>query len=169
MWCDDVSLRPVRLNPHYFLYRNILLGFGIILAVTFIIIFKVWKDGGWVLLFVVVAIIAGVFCSENYLKIIATNLAIEVIVLRKFSHLFFFLVLAVVSSLWLRNRLRAFGSYVMSLPYTILLFTGLSFFAAITEFLQLVTIDRTPTFLDWLIDMTGILMGISLTYFIKKT
>jgi VanZ family protein len=42
------------------------------------------------------------------------------------------------------------------------LFIALFLFAGVTELLQLTIIGRSATFRDWLIDITGILLGITI-------
>ena len=63
------------------------------------------------------------------------------------------------------RRLNILCNKIIAIPHVVVLFVGLSLFAAITEFMQLITIDRTPDVSDWLIDIAGILLGILIAWF----
>jgi VanZ family protein len=56
----------------------------------------------------------------------------------------------------------------MSIYQAVYLFAALALFAALTEFLQLLTLDRTPRLTDYLIDLSGILLGVLLVFFTGK-
>ena len=148
-------------------YVNLLMIVSVVLIIVFLFKFKVLKNSGWLNLIVITAIIFGVLCPNNYLKIIASNLNIDVFVMKKIGHLLMFIVLGSVSFHWLRHRFSA-NSKTLALLQAVLLFMVLSLFAAVTEFLQLVTVDRNPFITDWLFDLIGILMGILLACFFAK-
>ena len=87
--------------------------------------------------------------------------------MKKIGHLLIFIVLGSVSFHWLRHKFSA-NSKTPALLHVVLLFMGLSLFAAVTEFLQLVSVDRNPFVTDWLFDLIGILMGILLACFFAR-
>ncbi len=95
-------------------------------------------------------------------------LNIEAFHLKSYSHFILFFILGVVSIRQLGARLpiRAADSFFP--PYSFPVFAGLVLFACLTESLQFFTFDRTPNFIDLLIDTTGIGTGIVLVCFIKK-
>jgi VanZ family protein len=129
---------------------------------------KVWKNSGWLILIVITAIIFGVLCPNNYLEIVASNLNIDVSVMKKIGHLSMFLLLGTVSFHWLRHRFNANIKNTLALLHAVLLFMGLSLFAAMTEFLQVVTVDRNAFVAEWLLDLVGIVMGMLLSCFFMK-
>ena len=149
-------------------YVNLLMIVSAVLIIVFLFKFKVWKNSGWLNLIVITAIIFGVLCPNNYLKIVASNLNIDVFVMKKIGHLLMFLVLGSVSFHWLHHRFNANIKNTLALLHAVLLFMVLSLFAAVTEFLQLVSVDRNPFVTDWLFDLIGILMGILLACFFAK-
>ena len=168
IWCDDISLRPAHTNPSYFLYKNILSAAGIFIGIFLIFTTKLWEKGNRIILILLVTIILGAVCADNYLIRLAHNLHIDVIMVKKLGHLALFFLLGFVSTRWLGGRVETHGSPSVRLPFPILTFGGLLIFAAITEFLQFLTLDRNPSFLDMLIDVTGAIIGISLACVIKK-
>jgi hypothetical protein len=168
MWVDDISLRPARLNSQYFRNRNILLGWGVALALAFIVTFKIWGDFGWVPITILAACILGVLCPEVYIEKIANNFNIKVAVLKKVGHLLIFLVIGTAFPLCFRRRLSAQSRETMSITFAVLMFMALALFAAMTEFLQLLTIDRTPNLSNYLVDICGILTGILLAFIVAK-
>lgn len=149
-------------------YFNLLMIASAVLIIVFLFKFKVWKNRGWLNLIVITAIIFGVLCPNNYLEIVASNLNIDVSVMKKIGHLLMFLLLGSISFHWLRHRFNANIKNTLALLHAVLLFMGLSLFAAVTEFLQFVTVDRNPFVTDWLFDLIGILVGILLAYFFVK-
>lgn len=168
MWIDDISLQPLRLNHQFFRYRNILLGVGAILALTFFFKLKIWEDFGWIILVVLVISVLGVLCPDIYMRQIAGILNIKVEMLKKTGHFIVFLAMGTLSSLWLQRRLFIRDSIGKSIYHAVCLFAVLALFAAVTELLQLFTIDRTPTLVDYLIDLSGILVGILLGFIITR-
>ena len=168
IWCDDISLRPAIINPSYFLYKNILIVSGIALCIVLIVTSNLWRKGGQLLLILLVTIILGVIASNNYFEMLAGNHHINIYVVKKLGHLFLFILLGLVSTRWIGARLETPGRPSLLLLYPFLIFGGLVLFAAITEFVQFLTIDRDPSIIDLLIDMVGVILGISIAYKIKK-
>jgi len=166
MWVDDISLQPSRLNHQFFRYRNILLGVGAILALTFFFKLKIWEDFGWIILVVLVISVLGVLCPDIYMRQIAGILNIEVEMLKKTGHFIVFLAMGTLSFLWLQRRLVILDSIGKSIYHVVCLFAVLALFAAVTELLQLFTIDRTPTLVDYLIDLSGALSGVLLGFIV---
>ena len=101
-------------------YVNLLMIAGAVMIIVFLFKFKVWKNGGWLTLIVITAIMFGILCPNNYLKIVASNLNIDVFVMKKIGHLLMFLVLGSVTFHWLRHRFSA-NSKTLALLHTVLL------------------------------------------------
>ena len=170
MWCDDISIRPVRPNSQYLGYQYTLVGLGVMLVVTFIFVFKAWQKGGWLVIMIGIAIMIGVLSSKKSAEILLDKINLEVFVVQKIGHLIMFFLLGLVSSLSVRRRLDALRKNSKNITYVIVLIFGLLLFAVITELIQSMNIERTPRLFDWAIDATGILVGISLGWgrYIKR-
>ncbi len=130
------------------------------MCIFLILISNLWRRGGQLLLILLVTIILGAIASNNYFVMLAGNLHINEHVVKKIGHLSLFFLLGFVSTRWLGARVETPDRPSLLLPYPILIFSGLFLFAAITEFVQFLTIDRNPSFLDLLIDMIGAIIGI---------
>jgi hypothetical protein len=167
VWCDDILLRSVHVNPAYLLYRQILIISGIVIFIAVIIIFGLWKGRGWIPLGIMTFIITGVIFPNNYLKMLAGSLDIEITLLKKFGHASLFFILGMVSIWCLAARLQSRDRASVFLPYLALVFGGLLLFAALTEFLQFITFDRGPGIFDLVIDTSCIVTGIALACFLK--
>lgn len=164
MWCDDFFLGPVCLNPQYGYYRNLLLVLGGILVLIYAIALKIWRGSGWLALVIVVVIVLGALCPKSYMEVAGNYLQVNVTTVQKIGHLLVFIMLGIISSIFLNRRVNIPGNGRISIKHALLLFVGLSWFAAMTEFMQLLTIDRRPAVSDWLIDSVGILLGISIAW-----
>ena len=164
MWCDDFFLGPVCLNPQYGHYRNLLLVLGGVLALVYAIALKIWRGSGWLALVIVVLIVLGVLCPKNYVEVVGNYLQVNVTTIQKIGHLLIFVMLGIISSIFLNRRVNILSNGRISIKHALLFFVVLSWFAAMTEFIQLLTIDRRPAVSDWLIDSVGILLGISIAW-----
>ncbi|MBN1830544.1 MAG: VanZ family protein [Deltaproteobacteria bacterium] len=169
MWIDDISLQPLRMNHQFFRNRNILLGVGAILILVFLFIMKIWEGFGWMIPAIILVGALGVLCRQAYFEEIASVLSIKVEVLKKIGHFIIFLAMGTSSSLWLRRRSNARGRIGKSIYHAMCLFASLALFAAVTEFLQLLTLDRTPRLTDYLIDLSGSLLGVLLGFTMTRT
>ena len=138
------------------------------LGLVIVITFSLWKKEGWLLLAIAAVIIIGVTCSSNLLIMLGNVVSIEVLPLKSYSHFILFFILSAVSIWQLDTRLSVRTRKSLFPPYSFPVFIGLVLFACLTESLQFFTIDRTPTFIDLLIDVTGIGTGIVLACFVKK-
>ncbi|MCP4717223.1 MAG: VanZ family protein, partial [Deltaproteobacteria bacterium] len=161
LWCDDIALRPVQLNPHYLLYRSGLLLLGAVFFAVLVLTTGIWRNGGWVPLVVGVVILIGVLCSQSILSTLADIALIDARVLKKAGHIILFAGLGFLSCGWVRKWARCEQDKGMR-KRLFLLFIGLSCFAGITEFLQQVTFDRTASIMDLTIDAVGIVFGMGL-------
>jgi len=172
IWCDDISLMPVKLNTRHLIYKNIFfissVVFGVILGLVMIITLGLWKRDGWTLLAIAAVIITGVVCSNNYLEMLANMLNIKAFPFKNYSHFVLFFIFGIVSIRQLGTRLQTCATESLFPPYTFPVFAGLVLFACLTESIQFFTFDRSPNFIDLLIDTTGIGAGIVLACFIKK-
>jgi hypothetical protein len=168
MWVDHISLRPARLNHQFFRNRNILLGIGILLALAFLYILNIWKNFGWIIPVILAVSALGVLCPDIYMQQIAGILKIKVVMLKKTGHFLVFLTLGISCSLWLQHRSKAKNSIGMSMLHMLCLFLALALFAALTEFLQLLTIDRSPALMDYLTDISGIFIGLLLAFLLRR-
>jgi VanZ family protein len=164
MWIDDISLQPLRVNHQFFRDRNILLGLGAILLFVFVFTLKIWQDFGWMIPVIILVGALGVLCRQVYFEEISSVLNIRVEVLKKIGHFIVFLAMGTSSSLWLQRRSTARGRVGMSIYHAMCLFAVLALFAAVTEFLQLFTLDRTPRLTDYFIDLSGSLLGVLLGF-----
>ncbi len=169
MWVDDISLRPLRVNHQFFRDRNILLGLGVILLFAFVFTLKIWEGYGWMLPVIILVGVLGVLCRNAHFEEIASVLNIRAEVLKKIGHFIVFLAMGASSSLWLHRRSTTRNRTDMSIYHAMRLFAALALFAALTEFLQLLTPDRTPRLTDYLLDLSGILLGILLVFIKGKT
>jgi VanZ family protein len=172
VWCDDILLMPVKINTRYLLYKNIFFVSGAVIGV-FLCILMVFtlglrKRDGLLTLAIVSVIIIGVLCSINYLEMLGNIFNIEPFLLKKFGHFILFFILGVVSIRQLGAKVPIRANDSLFPPYSFPVFAGLVLFACLTEALQFFTFDRTPSFIDLLIDMTGIGTGIVLACFVKK-
>ena len=101
-------------------------------------------------------IFTGVLCSNIYLETIAARLKVDIFLFKKAGHFTAFMLLTAVVASCQRFRMR-----------TLALIAGLIFFAALTELMQMITIERSPSFFDWTVDLAGILTGIGLAAAVK--
>ena len=172
VWCDDILLMPVKINTRHFLYKKIFFisstVIGIVLGLVMIITFSLWKRDGWIFLAIAAVIIIGGICSNNSLEMLGNIVSIEALHLKSYSHFILFFLLGVVSMHKLGIRLPVRAADSLFPPYSFPVFAGLVLFACLTESLQFFTFDRTPNFIDLLIDTTGIGTGIVLVCFVKK-
>lgn len=168
MWIDDISLRPARLNHQFFRNRNILFGLGVFLLIIFLFSLKIWEGFGWMIPVIILVSALGVLCRHTYLEEIASVLNIRVEVLKKGGHFLIFFAMGISFSLWLQRRTTIPDGNGMSIYHAVCLFAALALFAAITEFLQLFTLDRTPRLTDYLFDLSGILLGVLCVFIIGK-
>jgi len=168
IWCDEISLRPLYLNSAYFFYKNGLSVSGILLGIFLIFATEVWKNGRRIIFVLLATIILGVVCSNVYLEMLAKNLSIDLFAVKKIGHFILFSLLGFLSIRWLNERLQTHSRPAVGLTHAILTLCGLLIFAAITEFIQFLTIDRDPSIIDFLIDMIGILAGISIGCVVKR-
>jgi hypothetical protein len=129
---------------------------------------NLWKRDGLLTLAIAIVIIIGGVCPNNHLIIFANMFNIESSSLTNYSHFILFFILGVVSIRQLYARLSIRTSDYLFPPYFFLVFAGLVFFACLTESLQFFTFDRTPNFIDLLMDATGLGTGIVLACFVKK-
>jgi len=163
---------PVKINTKYLLYRNIFFisgaVIGVFLCILMVFTLGLRKRDGWIFIAIAAVIIIGAVCSNNSLEMLGNIVSIEALHLKSYSHFILFFILGVVSIRQLGARLpvRAADSFFPA--YSFPVFVGLVLFACLTESLQFFTFDRTPTFFDLLIDVTGIGTGIVLTCFVKK-
>ena len=169
IWIDDISLRSARLNHQFFRNRNILLGLGVIILFAFLFILKIWEDFGWMIPVIILVIALGVLCRHTYLEEIARVLNIRIEVLKKGGHFLFFLAMGSSFSFWLQRRSTIPGRISLSIFHVVSLFAALALFAAVTEFLQLLTLDRTPRLIDYLFDLSGIFLGVLLVFIFRRT
>jgi VanZ family protein len=172
VWCDDILLMPVNINTRHFLYKNIFFissaVIGVVLGLVVIIIFSLWKREGWLPLAIAAVIIICDVCTNNLLEILRSIFNMESFPLKNYSHFILFSLLGVVSIRQLDARLPIRATDSLFSPYSFAVFAGLVLFACLTESLQFFTFDRTPNFIDLLIDTTGIVTGIVLACFVKK-
>jgi VanZ family protein len=168
MWIDDISLRPLRVNHQFFRDRNILLGLGVILLFAFVFTLKIWEGYGWMIPAIILVGALGVLCRNTHFEEIASVLNMSAEVVKKIGHFIVFLAMGTTSSLWLYRRSTTRSRMGMSIYQAVYLFAALALFAALTEFLQLLTLDRTPRLTDYLIDLSGILLGVLLVFFTGK-
>lgn len=168
MWIDDISLQPLRVNHQFFRNRNILLSVGAILTVVFLFTLRIWEGFGWVIPVIIFLGALGVLCRQSYFEEISSVLNIRVEVLKKIGHFIVFLAMGTSSSLWLQRRSTTRGRIGVSIYHAMSLFAVIALFAAVTEFLQLLTLDRTPRLIDYLIDLSGSLLGVLLGFTITR-
>ena len=161
VWCDDIALGPAYKNSSYFILRGILLIGGILLAISVIQSFGLLKNGGWIPLGIIAAILVGVLCSQYFLVIIAHAFCLEVFWLKKFGHLFLFFLLGLCSISWMGAAKKANGRTSLSIKQLVLIFSGLLTFAVLTELLQFATLDRGPGTFDFFINTAGIIGGMA--------
>lgn len=164
MWIDDISLQPVRVNHQFFRNRDILLGLGILLLFAFLLNLKIWEGIGWMIPIMILASLLGVVCRHAYFEEIASVLNIRVGTLKKIGHFLIFCAMGISSSLWLKRRSTTQGRIGMSIYHAVYIFAALALLSAVTEFLQLFTLDRTPRLTDYLIDLCGSLLGVLLGF-----
>jgi hypothetical protein len=141
---------------------------GVVLGLVMITTYSLWKRDDLLTLAIATVIIIGVVCPNNYLIMFANMFNIEPYPLTNYSHFILFFILGVVSIRQLYARLSIRTSDYLFPPYFFLVFAGLVFFACLTESLQFFTFDRTPNFIDLLMDATGLSTGIVLACFVKK-
>lgn len=164
LWCDNISLRSVQLNKKYFLYKNIIIVFGVILGIISIWSFGLLKNRGLIPLVVVGCIVAGVMCSGNYLEMVAGIFNLEVGVLKKLGHLSLFCILGFAVTSWYGATRKNFR---LSFRHLVFIFMLMISFAALTEFLQFTTLDRSPGGIDLLIDTIGTITGMIVALWVR--
>ncbi|MBN2109151.1 MAG: VanZ family protein [Deltaproteobacteria bacterium] len=161
LWCDDISLGPAYKNSNYVILRGMLFFAGIVLAIGAIGSFGLLKKGGWIPLAIIVMILIGVLCSQYYLEMIAGAVGLKIFWLKKTGHVFLFFLLGLASTVWAGARKKAPGRAALPLKQLACIFSVLLSFAALTELLQLATLDRGPGAFDFFINSAGIIGGIA--------
>ena len=129
---------------------------------------NLWKRDRLLTLAIAIVIIIGGVCPNNHLIIFANMFNIESSSLTNYSHFILFFILGLVSIRQLYARLSVHATDFLFPSYSFPVFSGLVFFACLTESLQFFTFDRTPNFIDLLTDTTGIGTGIVFACFVKK-
>ncbi|MEI6126052.1 MAG: VanZ family protein, partial [Pseudomonadota bacterium] len=167
IWCDDISLRPVHINAAYFFYKDALIIMGTLVAAWLIYSFGLFKNRGWLPLVIGGCIIAGVLCANYYLEKIAGALGFDVWVLKKSGHFVLFCLLGCAAPLWLSPKTKKIEKFLPAFKHFVIIFAGLLCFAALTEFLQFTTLDRSPGIFDLSIDGAGIITGVFFAFLIK--
>lgn len=161
MWADDVSVVPLYLNPAYFYWKYIIWIMLASIGVVYIIKFKLYRNytltRGSVLLLAGIIII-GVIAPNDYLvsfgEFINTNSYIigeksNLLSVKKPGH---FVLFAFLSFIVFRNNRNRGGDKWF-------VFVGLAVFAGTTEILQFTISERTPKVSDWLVDLSGVILG----------
>ena len=163
---------PVKINTKYLLYRNIFFisgaVIGVFLCILMVFTLGLRKRNGLLIFAIAAVIIIGGICSNNSLEMLGNIVSIETLHLKSYSHFILFFILGAVSIHQLYARLSIRAADSLFPPYSFPVFAGLVLFACLTESLQFFTFDRTPNFIDLLIDTTGIGTGIVLVCFVKK-
>jgi VanZ family protein len=166
VWCDDIALQPVRINPLFVSATALVIGAGLALVSWAVWLWGLWKGRGWVTLVLGGAIIFGAVCANAYLDMLAGLLQVDVRLLKKTGHFLLFGALgcAVCLGQTARAHRRKGAVTAAARAWTVV---GLLVFAAATEFLQFATLDRSPAFTDLLIDAAGILAGTTLALMVS--
>jgi hypothetical protein len=171
LWCDDIALSPVFTNSSYFILRGILFFAAVVLAISAIGLFGLLKKGGWIPLAILVMILAGVLCSQYYLEMIAGAFGLKIFWLKKTGHVVLFFLLGLAATSWAGATKKASGRVLLSLKQLACIFLLLLSFAALTELLQLATLDRGPGAFDFFINTAGSSAGMAsacLVFWIKQ-
>ena len=129
---------------------------------------SLWNRDSLLIFAIAIVIIIGAVCPDNHLIMFANMLKIETYSLTNYSHFILFFILGVLSirQLYVRLSIRTIDNLFPL--YSFPVFLALVFFACLTELLQFFTFDRTPNFIDLLMDATGIGSGMLLVCFIKR-
>ena len=158
--CDDIKLTPHKINSAFKIYRLILF-FILFLYISILIyfnrkfLFQFYKQ-----ISILFIIIIGILGPKEYLIKLALYYNFDELLIQKAGHFFLF---SLLSFAILINK--KYFNYENNKQFVLLIITEVFLIAVLTELLQFFTFSRSMSIFDILIDTTGILLGIIISYF----